>query len=104
MTTTYEQTAVAGLSATTQALRRLGHSYRCIARARGVSTRTVWLAVSAMPQSSGRQGWRYRTQTDRDAALTAAWNLLTQYGCVCAVPPDVPGASARESGDAAWGA
>ena len=101
MTTT---TTPAGLSATTQALRRLGHSYRCIAVARGISTRTVWLALSARPQSSGRTPWARREQAERDTAVAAAFTLLTGHECRCATPPDVPGAVAREAGDAAWGA
>lgn len=95
---------VAGLSATTQALRRLGHSYRCIADARGVSTRTVWLALSARPESSGRTPWARRGQAERDCAIAAAFDLLSQHECRCATPPEIPAADAREPGEMAWGA
>ena len=101
MTTT---TTPAGLSATTQALRRLGHSYRCIAVARGISTRTVWLALSAYPANSGRTPWSRRAQLERDRAIASALWLLTLTPCRCRAFPNHNADAARLPGDAAWGA
>jgi hypothetical protein len=83
-----------GAVATTQALRRLGHTISCIAAARRVTGRSVWASVKR-PEVSGRRPWHARTQAERDAALAAAWDLLSQHECRCSRPPDIPGSTAR---------
>jgi hypothetical protein len=56
-------------AATQQAGRMAGATYAAVAKAHGVSTKTIWLATKSL---AGRCAWADRPESEREAAM-AAW-------------------------------